>query len=150
MQDLKVEVCYVDGTETICPVENGDWVDIAIPHSVYIHKGEYQEIPLGFSMAIPEGYEVHVLPRSSTFKTWGILLVNSVGVIDHSYCGPDDVWRFPALGTRDVLIPAGTRICQFRLVKNQEPMTIKVVGSNTRTNRGGLGSTGESIRDIND
>lgn len=147
---MKVKVCYTSDVETIIPVENGDWVDIAIPHSVYMRKWEYQEIPLGFSMEIPEGYEAHVLPRSSTFKKWGILLVNSMGVIDHSYCGPDDIWRFPAFGTRNVLIPAGTRICQFRLVKNQEPISIERVKFTTNKNRGGIGSTGESVRDIND
>ena len=91
-----------------------------------------------------------MLPRSSTFKKWGIMLANGMGIIDHTYCGPDDIWRFPAYATRNALIPAGTRIAQFRLVKNQEPVAIKVVATNTRLNRGGLGSTGESIRDIND
>lgn len=147
---VNVEVCYTRDMEAICPVEGGDWIDIAIPNNVYVQKGEYYEIPLGFSMAIPEGYEAHVLPRSSTFKKWGIMQANGMGIIDHTYCGPDDIWRFPAYATRNALIPAGTRIAQFRLVKNQEPVSIKVVATNTRLNRGGLGSTGESIRDIND
>lgn len=147
---MKVKVCYSSDVATIVPVENGDWVDIATPHPVYVRGGEYREIPLGFSMEIPEGYEAHVLPRSSTFKKWGIMMTNSMGIIDHTYCGPDDIWRFPAYATRNALIPAGTRIAQFRLVKNQEPISIERVEFVTNKNRGGLGSTGESVRDIND
>lgn len=147
---MKVKVCYSSDVATIVPVENGDWVDIATPHPVYVRSGEYREIPLGFSMEIPEGYEAHVLPRSSTFKKWGIMMTNSMGIIDHTYCGPDDIWRFPAFATRNALIPAGTRIAQFRLVKNQEPISIERVEFVTNKNRGGLGSTGESVRDIND
>lgn len=93
-------------------------------------------------MEIPAGYEAHIVPRSSTFKRWGILLVNSVGIIDNSYKGDNDIWMFPAYATRDTTINFNDRICQFRLFKNQELVTFETVETLGNKDRGGYGSTG--------
>ena len=105
--------------------------------------GERRYISQGISMKLPQGYEAIMAPRSSTFKRYGILQTNSIGVIDNSYCGDDDIWMFPAYATRDVEIPAGARICQFRIIKSQPRLVFTSVDSLGEENRGGLGSTGE-------
>ena len=104
--------------------------------------GEYRQIPLGVAMQLPEGYEALVIPRSSTYKKYGILLANSIGLIDNSYCGPDDEWSFPAYATRDTFIAKDERICQFRILKNQPEVEIVTVSELKNPNRGGVGSTG--------
>lgn len=104
--------------------------------------GEFRIISLGVSMKLPEGYEAHVVPRSSTFKKWGVLQTNSMGVIDNSYCGENDIWGFPALAVRDTVIDVGDRICQFRIVKKMEPVDFIEVDHMEDESRGGFGSTG--------
>ena len=93
-------------------------------------------------MKLPEGYEAHIVPRSSTFKHWGILQTNHMGVIDNSYCGNNDVWMFPALATRDVLIEKNSRICQFRIQKKMDEVTFLHVDELRNVDRGGFGSSG--------
>lgn len=93
-------------------------------------------------MEIPEGYEAHVVPRSSTFKNWGIIQTNSIGIIDNSYCGDTDIWKYPVYATRDTEIRLNDRICQFRLVKNQDPVEFETVEHLGNKSRGGFGSTG--------
>ena len=105
--------------------------------------GEYKLIPLGVSMQLPPGYEALVIPRSSTFKHWGILQTNSCGLIDNSYCGDDDIWYFPALSTRDVLIEKNSRICQFRIQKKMKNVNFETVNTLNNVNRGGLGHSGK-------
>ena len=104
--------------------------------------GEHRLISLGVSMELPRGYEAHLCPRSSTYKQWGLLLVNGMGIIDESYCGDGDVWRFNALATRDVHIEKNDRICQFRLMKKMPPIQFEQVERLTAPDRGGFGSTG--------
>ena len=123
-------------------IENGDWIDLAAAESVTMEKGDFKLIPLGVSMELPDGYEAHVVPRSSTFKNWGILMVNGVGIIDNSYCGDNDIWQFPALATRWTTIGKGDRICQFRIVKKQPDIEFVSVEKLYGKNRGGFGSTG--------
>lgn len=123
-------------------IENGDWIDLRAAETVEMQAGEFRNISLGISMELPEGYEAHVVPRSSTFKKWGILLVNSTGIIDNSYCGDNDVWGFPALAMRRTTIHEGDRICQFRIMKKQEPIEWEKVSSLGNKDRGGFGSTG--------
>ena len=106
-------------------------------------KGDFQLIPLGVAIQLPENTEALLVPRSSTFKKYGIIQANSVGVIDESYCGEQDEWMFPAYATKDIVIPKNTRICQFRIQEHQPAVTIRVVEHLTGTNRGGFGSTGE-------
>lgn len=121
----------------------GDWIDLRAAEDVTLAKGEYRLISLGVSMRLPEGYEAHVAPRSSTFQRWGILQTNGVGVIDHSYCGAQDIWRFPALAVRDTHICFGDRICQFRLMPIMGACTLETVDALPDENRGGFGSTGD-------
>ena len=142
--DLEILIKYHDkdlGKIEKIPV--GDWIDLRSAERVDMDAGEFRLISLGVSMKLPQGYEAHVLPRSSTFKKWGILQVNSMGVIDESYCGDGDVWKFPALAMRPTTIFKGDRICQFRIVKKMEEVTFTEVDHLTDKNRGGFGSTGK-------
>ena len=98
-------------------------------------------IPLGVAMELPKGYEALVAPRSSTFKKYGVLLANSIGVIDESYCGDNDEWKFLAYATRDVVIEEDERICQFRIIRHQPEIEFEEVFELGNTDRGGMGST---------
>ena len=121
----------------------GNWIDLRAAQDVEMKAGEFRVISLGVSMKLPEGYEAHLVPRSSTFKKWGVLQVNSMGVIDNSYCGDNDVWGFPALAIRDTVIRKGDRICQFRIQRVMEPVEFVEVERLDAPDRGGFGSTGE-------
>ena len=123
--------------------ERGDWCDLRVAEDTKLKAGEFKIISLGVSMMLPEGYEALVLPRSSTFKHWGILQTNSCGVIDNSYCGDNDIWGFPAYATRDVFIPKHTRICQFRIQRKMERLTFATVDHLSSEDRGGFGSSGK-------
>lgn len=125
-------------------IENGDWIDLRAAETVTMEAGEYRLISLGISMKLPEGYEAYVVPRSSTFSKWGILLVNSTGIIDNSYCGANDIWRFPALAMRKTTIHEGDRICQFRIMKKQPDIHFVKDSLAGNKDRGGLGSTGHN------
>ena len=125
-------------------IENGDWIDLRSAETVTLDAGEYRLISLGISMKLPEGYEAHVLPRSSTFKKWGILLVNGMGIIDNSYCGDNDIWGFPALAVRKTKIHEGDRICQFRIMKKQPDIEFVKVKTTGGKDRNGFGSTGHN------
>ena len=124
--------------------EKGDWIDLRAAETVSLKKGDYTTVSLGISVQLPEGYEAHVAPRSSTFKTWGILMTNSVGVVDESYCGDNDIWRMPVLATRDTVIHENDRICQFRIMKKMPDLTLTEVSSLKAPDRGGFGSTGKA------
>ena len=121
----------------------GDWIDLRSAERVDMDPNQFRIISLGISMKLPEGYEAHVLPRSSTFKKWGILMVNSMGVIDESYCGERDIWGFPALAMRSTTIFKGDRICQFRIVKKMPEVKFTEVERMEAADRGGFGSTGK-------
>ena len=123
-------------------ISKGDWIDLRLAETVTLKKGEYQLLSLGVSIKLPKGYEALVAPRSSTFKNYGILLANSIGIIDETYCGNNDIWRFPALATRDITIPADTRIAQFRIIKHQPKIEFIIADKLSNSNRGGIGSTG--------
>ena len=120
---MEIQIRYHDvELPRLCAVEGGDWIDLRAAERVEMKAGEFRIISLGISMKLPEGYEAHVVPRSSTFKRWGILQTNHMGVIDNAYCGDGDVWGFPALAMRDTVIEKGDRICQFRIVQKMEPV----------------------------
>jgi len=123
-------------------VQHGDWIDLRAAERVEMKAGDFKIISLGVSMKLPEGYEAHVAPRSSTFKKWGVLQANSVGVIDNSYSGENDIWGFPALAMRDTVIEAGDRIAQFRIMKKMEMIVFTEVDHMEDADRGGFGSTG--------
>ena len=117
MEEIKVKY-FVDGIDELCYVEGkSDWIDLHAAEDVTLHAGEYRLLPLGVAMALPEGYEAHVVPRSSTFKNYGLLQTNSMGVVDYTYRGDNDQWRVPMYATRDVHIDKNTRISQFRIMK---------------------------------
>ena len=145
-------------------IKKGEWIDLTADRTVRFRapqsgtlksrkiNGEeekyrnvsfdLQYIPLGVAMKLPEGYEAHVVPRSSTFKKWGVLQTNSIGVIDNSYSGTNDIWRFPALAMRDTVINKNDRICQFRIMKRQPTIEFEEVDTLDSVDRGGFGSTG--------
>lgn len=139
---MEIKVKYHADIHPLEQVDRGDWIDLRVAEDVEMKKGEFKLISLGISMKLPLGYEALVIPRSSTFKHWGILQTNSCGLIDNSYCGDDDIWKFPALATRDVLIEKNSRICQFRLLQNMGTTQFKTVDHIGNKNRGGFGSTG--------
>lgn len=99
-------------------------------------------IPLGVAMELPHGYEALVAPRSSTFRKYGVILANSLGVIDESYKGDNDEWHFLAYAVRDTVIHKNERICQFRIIKHQPLILLKEVDHLGNEDRGGIGSTG--------
>ena len=119
-----------------------DWMDLYAAEEVEFKAGEYKRIPLGVAIALPLGFEAHMVPRSSTFEKYGLLQANSMGIIDFAYRGNQDQWRFPAYATRDVIIPRGARICQFRLFEHQPPVRFVTVENLPDPDRGGFGSTG--------
>lgn len=126
---------YIDG--------KSDWIDLRASEEVELKAGDFKLIPLGVAMQIPEGYEGHLAPRSSTFKTWGLIQTNSVGVIDCSYCGDDDMWRMPVYATRNTVVHVNDRVAQFRIIENQPKIVFEEVESLGNENRGGFGSTGK-------
>ena len=123
-------------------IKNGDWVDLRAAEDVTLKAGEFKLISLGVSMELPEGYEAHIVPRSSTFIKFGVIQTNHYGVIDESYCGENDIWKFPAYALRDTEIHVNDRICQFRLFKHQPLIEFQEVEHLEGEDRGGFGSTG--------
>ncbi len=130
------KLTYIDG--------KSDWIDLRAAETVEIKKGEFKMIPLGIAMELPKGYEAHVIPRSSTFKNYGIIQTNSFGLIDESYCGNTDQWMFPAYAlTKDTVINVNDRICQCRIVEHQPKIEFCEVDILTGKERGGFGSSGK-------
>ncbi len=119
-----------------------DWIDLRAAEDAVLKKGEYRLISLGISMELPAGYEAVIVPRSSTYKNFGIIQTNHMGVIDESYCGDGDVYKMPVLALRDTEIHINDRICQFRIQKHQPRIVFEEVESLDNKNRGGIGSTG--------
>ena len=142
---MEVETIKIKYHNDIRPLEildNGDWIDLRAAEDVNLEKGDFRLISLGVSMKLPEGYEAHIVPRSSTFKHWGIIQANHMGVIDNSYCGDNDIWKFPAIATRDAVIYKNDRICQFRIMKKQPCVRFDTVEHVNGPDRGGFGSSG--------
>lgn len=137
-----IKIKYHADIEPLVQKTGSDWIDLRVAEEVRLRPEQFKLIPLGVSMKLPEGYEAHIVPRSSTFKTWGIIQTNHMGVIDESYCGDDDQWMMPVLATRAVIIHKNDRICQFRIVKKQPKILFQEVDSLGEESRGGFGSTG--------
>ncbi len=127
---------YIDG--------KSDWIDLRAAEDVELKEGEFRLIPLGVAMQLPEGYEAHIIPRSSTYKNFGIIQSNYMGLVDESYCGPNDWWYMPAIALRDTKICKNDRICQFRIEKHQPKLVFDEVSALTGKDRGGIGSTGKN------
>ena len=125
-------------------IAKGDWIDLRCAEEVEMKAGELKLIRLGVGMILPEGYEAHLAPRSSTFKNFGIIQANSVGVIDNSYCGEEDEWRMAAIALKDTVIHVNDRICQFRIMEKQPEFQFVTVEHLKDKSRGGFGSTGKA------
>ena len=145
MKEVQIKIKYLDGSiKRLTYVESkSDWIDLAAAETVTLKKGEFKLIHLGVAMELPEGYEAHIAPRSSTYKNFKILQTNSVGVVDRSYCGPNDWWKMAVYATEDTTINKGDRIAQFRIIENQPKLTF-VESELTGKDRGGFGSTGKN------
>lgn len=137
-----IKIKYLRDIDEIKVAKNGDWIDLRAAETVELKAGEYAMIPLGIAMELPAGYEALVAPRSSTFRKYGVILVNSIGIIDESYRGDRDEWNFLAFAARDTIIPKNERICQFRIIEHQPPVTFEIVETLGNPDRGGIGSTG--------
>lgn len=144
---LLIKIKYKDETiPRLQKLEKGDWIDLAAAEDVVIKPMSFKLIDLGIAMKLPEGYEAHIVPRSSTFKHWHIIQTNHMGVIDNSYSGPEDWWKFPAFNlstTEATLIKKGERICQFRIETQQPDVLFDELNFQEGVNRGGFGSTGK-------
>ena len=121
-----------------------DWVDLRAAEEGTLKAGEYRLISLGSSVRLPEGYELWVAPRSSTFKTYGILMPNSPGIVDESFSSDEDILHMPALAMRDTVIHVNDRICQCRLMPHQPKLCFEEVNTLGHHTRGGFGSTGRA------
>lgn len=141
MEAVKIKY-HNKNIDKIRNITNGDWIDLRAAETVELKAGEFKIIPLGVSMKLPEGYEAHIVPRSSTFKKWGILQTNHMGVIDNSYSGDNDIWGMPVLAMRDTVINENDRICQFRIVENMGYIQFDEADHLDGVDRGGFGSTG--------
>ena len=139
---LNIKIKYFADIEKIKPIEKGDWIDLRAAETAELKKGEFKLIPLGIGMELPEGYEAHVVPRSSTYKNFKIIETNSMGIIDNSYCGDNDQWFFPAYALEDTIINKNDRICQFRIMEKQPKINFEEVNELKNPDRGGHGSTG--------
>ena len=133
---------FTDDIDKITKIDKGDWIDLRAAETVEMKQGDFKLIPLGVAMKLPKGYEAHVVPRSSTYKNFGIIQTNSIGIIDNSYCGDNDQWFFPALALRDTIINKNDRICQFRIVESMGSISFIPANELTDKDRGGHGSTG--------
>lgn len=141
---MEIKIKYHNGMEQ-WPIEEydkGDWIDLRAAEDVTLVKFQSAMISLGVSMELPEGYHAQLLPRSSTFKNFGIIMANSMGIIDNSYCGDNDIWHFPAIAMKNGVIHKGDRIAQFRIVKNSESVAFVPVDALGNPDRGSFGSTG--------
>ena len=148
---MKIKIKYFDNAKELNMIEKGNWCDLYPNKDMFIPEGEKMMIPLGIAMQLPEGYEAHVVPRSSTFKTWGIIQTNHVGIIDNSYCGDNDQWFYPAYclepknfidNQYGTLIRKGDKIAQFRIIEVQPKLEFEKVELLGNKDRGGFGSTG--------
>ena len=146
MREERIKIVYhTDATDKLDYIEGkSDWIDLRAAEEVSFRAGEFHMINLGVSMELPKGYEAHVVPRSSTFKNYGLIQTNSYGVIDQTYCGQDDIWHWPAYATRDTVVHVNDRICQFRIMENQPRIRFEEVDVLEGENRGGFGSTGKN------
>lgn len=143
METIKIKY-FTDKIEKLAYIDGkSDWIDLRAAADVDLKKGEFRLIPLGVAMELPAGYEAHVVPRSSTFKNFGIIQTNHQGVIDCSYCGDNDQWFMPVYAVRDTQIQVNDRICQFRIMENQPKIVFNEVKRLNNEDRDGFGSTGK-------
>ena len=141
---MKIKIVYHNpNLQHIEKIEQGDWIDLRASKNYLLKAGEFALIDLGVSMKLPDGYEAHIAPRSSTFKNYGIIQTNSVGIVDNSYSGTNDIWKMPVYATRDCHIKLNERICQFRIMEKMPCVAFEKVDSLNENDRGGFGSSGK-------
>lgn len=141
---MEIKIKYFSNDiDKITKIDKGDWIDLRASEDVTMKAGEFKLIPLGIGMILPEGYEAHLVPRSSTFKNFGIIQTNHCGIIDNSYSGDEDMWRMPVYALRDTEIKKNERICQFRIMEKMPEVTFTEVDHLNDKSRGGFGSTGK-------
>ena len=141
MKTIKIKY-FTNEIDKISKIDKGDWIDLRAAETVELKAGDFKLIKLGVAMQLPEGYEAHIVPRSSTYKNFGIIQTNHQAVIDESYCGDNDQWRYPAYALRDTVINVNERICQFRIMEKQPVINFEEVEVLENEDRGGIGSTG--------
>lgn len=139
---MEIKIKYFTDVEPIAKKNNSDWHDLRAAERVELKQGEFKLIPLGVGMILPDDYEANIVPRSSTFKTWGIIQTNHFAVIDNSYSGDNDQWFYPIYATRDTVIEKNDRICQFRINKKMPDVELVTVEHLNDIDRGGFGSSG--------
>lgn len=139
---MEIKIKYLRNIFPIEIFDTGDWIDLRCAERTVMVAGDYTQIPLGIAIQLPPGYEAHVVPRSSTFRKYGVILANSVGIIDNSYCGDNDEIHFLAYATRSTIIEKNERICQMRIVRNQPDIELRTVEMLGNPDRNGIGSTG--------
>lgn len=145
MEQIQIRYFKNSKGETVKPLEQiskGNAIDLRCNEDIWLDKGAFMLIPLGVGMKLPEGYHAEIYPRSSTFKKWGILQVNSVGIVDDSFAGDEDQWMMPVYATRQIFIEKDSRVCQFQIVKNMPEIEFMEVEHLEDKSRGGFGSTG--------
>ncbi len=135
LSDKIEKLRYIDG--------KSDWIDLRAAETITLKAGEFKLIPLGIAMELPKGYEAHIVPRSSTYKNFGVLQTNHCGIVDETYCGNGDQWYFPALAMRDTTIECNDRICQFRIFEHQPTLVFDETDDLDNADRGGIGSSGK-------
>ena len=140
---VKIKIKYhTEFDKPIQIIENGDWIDLKSAVTYEYKKGDFFLVNLGVSMELPKGYEALLLPRSSTFKKYGLIVVNSAGLIDNMYNSDDDCWMLPVYALRDGRVEKNDRVAQFRILENQPKIEFEVVEHLNNKPRGGFGSTG--------
>lgn len=154
IEEQTIKIKYHVDIDKLCNVEGkSDWIDLRVAEDTFIPLKEFKLVSLGVSMKLPDGYEAHIVPRSSTFKNYGLIQTNHQGVIDNSYSGDNDIWKFPAYcvvakdtvnGKKGTLLHKNDRICQFRIFKKQPNIVFNEIEKLDSKDRGGFGSTGKN------
>lgn len=152
---LNVRIKYFEGATKLKKISKGNWIDVYARRDVFVPTGERAMIPLGFALELPQGWEGHLAPRSSTFKTWGVIQTNSVGVVDDTYIGDNDEWHMPVycldakdtetvdgIEKRGSWVKHGDKIGQFRIMEVMPEIEFNEVNSFGNEDRGGFGTTG--------
>ncbi|WP_194192286.1 dUTP diphosphatase [Clostridium chrysemydis] len=149
---MEIRIKYFEGAVRLKKIAKGNWIDVYANKDMFIKEGERAMIPLGFALELPKGYEAHLAPRSSTFKTWGIIQTNSVGVVDDTYIGDNDQWHMPVFclqgkdlneDVKGTFIKSGDKIGQFRTMEVMGDIELLEVDSFGNEDRGGFGTTGK-------
>lgn len=162
---MKIRIKYFDGATKLEKIAKGNWIDVYARKDIFIPEGSRGMIPLGFALELPPGWEGHLAPRSSTFKSWGIIQTNSVGVVDDTYIGDNDEWHLPAfclvgqtveksgailsdgvtvtpVEVKGTWIKKGDKIGQMRVMEVQPDFELEEVLEFGNADRGGFGTTG--------